>query len=260
MAPPTALLTIAERMEDLAHQYERAKDSRCVFTYAYAKMTRVLARELPGSGVRDPEWIVALAEAYSRRYMAGLTSYDRQTTPPGTWQQVFGILCRVRSSVLEDLVGGMAVHLIYDMPLALRDVGFAGDQHAVHIRDFERINAVLCRATDEIQATVVSRYCPALKWLDRLGRGYDELVTYHGIRVCRSVAWYNAMRLADPEAAEETLDYIGRHAVALVEQMTRPPLVSAQIFLRVARVTSSFFRRWPTRDDAGNRAVPSPAA
>jgi hypothetical protein len=248
VAPDERLLAIAKRLEAKAFEYERKKDSRCVFTYAYSLMTATLARELPRGGWNDREWVAGLAGVYSDRYIAGLDSYDQDTSPPGTWQQVLGMLVKERSSVLEDLVGIMAVHFLYDLPLALCDMKFTDQQLVYRLRDFDRINTVLCRVTDDIQHAVVQRYCPILHWLDVLGKTYDELLTYHGMRICRSMSWYNAIRLTDTHCSDETLENIGEEVVMLVKHMTKPPVLSLQLLLRASRLATSFFRRWPAAE------------
>jgi hypothetical protein len=49
------LAALAEQLDGLAARLEAERDSRCVFTYAYAFMTRRLAAELPTAGMTDPE-------------------------------------------------------------------------------------------------------------------------------------------------------------------------------------------------------------
>jgi hypothetical protein len=123
-SPEQRLGALQARLEELALDYERRKDSRCVFTYAYAYMTERLKEGLPSAGLADPDWIVDLAEVFGGLYVAAVTAWDedRERVPEG-WRAVFETICPKRTSPFEDLVFAMAAHIIRDLPHALIEVG-----------------------------------------------------------------------------------------------------------------------------------------
>ena len=117
------LLAIAERLDMHRWEFEQKKDSRCVFTYAYVLITQRIARQLPTAGYIEPRWIVELAEAFAKRYFEALEGSIAGSTVSPAWDVVFQAMARKRSSVLEDLIFSMTVHIVHDLPLALVEVG-----------------------------------------------------------------------------------------------------------------------------------------
>lgn len=246
------LLAIAERLDAYRWQFEQAKDSRCVFTYAYVLITLRIADDLPTAGYLDPSWVVELAEAFSDLYIKALdASSAGQSVSPG-WDAVFQAMRRKRSSVLEDLIFSMAVHIVHDLPLALRQVGTADAQRS-HIHDFHAVNTAMGEEIDEIKQCIARRYAPYIAWLDQLGHRYENLLTNYGLRVSRGLGWYNAARLLDPASENDALDSIDRSPSEFVAETLSPPMWSLRTLLRLGRFLVGFLRRWPKR----NLAPPS---
>jgi hypothetical protein len=228
------------RLDELALTYEARRDSRCVFTYAYALMTRRLKERLDDAGLTDPGWIVALAEEFGGLYISAVTAWDgdRDRVPPG-WRSVFGTICPKRTSPLEDLVFAMAAHIIRDLPHALIEVGLVDSTGNSHIADFHAINKIMGDTVDEMQSEISARYARYLGWLDRVGRAEDELLSNYGIRMSRGMAWYNATRLLDPASAQRAAESIDRSPGEFIGEIMRQPV------LRLFRLLVHSLRRWP---------------
>lgn len=241
----SGLQTLAERLDMSARRLERERDSRCVFTHAYALMTRRIADELPTSDVHDRDWVVALAHAFALRYETALSGWDTGAEIPAAWRAVFGTICARRTSVAEDLVFAMAAHIMRDLPHALVDVGRHDADGSSRVHDFHAVNAMMGNAVDEVQRETSARYGPYVRWLDRIGRRYDEILTDYGVRLSRGMAWYNAARLADPASAPAAAASIERSPAIFVDQVMNPPLRSIQFVLRLTRWLLAHFRRWP---------------
>jgi hypothetical protein len=227
-------------LEELALALEARKDSRCVFTYAYAFMTRRLKEALPTAGLADPEWIVALAETFGGLYVAAVTGWDedRERVPEG-WRSVFETICPKRTSPFEDLVFAMAGHIIRDLPHALVSVGLGDADGRSHVGDFHAINKIMGDTVDEMQSKIGERYAHYLRWLDRVGRAQDELLSNYGIHVSRSMAWYNATRMLDPASAKNAAASIEKSPGDFIREVMRQPL------LRLFRLLVHSLRRWP---------------
>lgn len=241
------MLAIAERLDALRWEFEQAKDSRCVFTYAYVLITLQIARELSSPAYREPAWIVGLAEAFSQRYFDALEASSRgQSVSPG-WDKVFRAMARKRSSVLEDLIFSMTVHIVHDLPLTLRQVGME-DADGSHIHDFHAVNAAMGEEIQPIERSISRRYAPYIAWLDRIDRREEDLLTNYGIRVSRGIAWYNGTRLADPSSEREALASIERAPCDFVDEVLDPPVYSLRTLLRLGRLIVGFLRRWPRRN------------
>jgi hypothetical protein len=243
----TSLENIAERLDSYARRYEHAKDSRCVFAFAYAGVTRRIGEELPQLQLADPEWIVALAEVFAGRFFRALDGQDAgaggEVVP--AWKVVFDTIRPTRTSVLEDFLLPCMVHIVHDLPLTLCDVRLADDHGRSHIHDFHAINNVLADSIVEIQGAIWRRYSPGTRWLDRFGKYYGQLLTSYGIHMARGLAWYNANRLLDPDSEEQARQAIQRSPAIFVNEVMHPPVWSVRIVLRLGRWIVGWFRVWP---------------
>jgi Family of unknown function (DUF5995) len=249
------LAAVAERLDARARELDERRDSRAVFTHAYALMTTQIAKELPTDPSFDPGWTVSLAEAFAARYFAALDAWDRGSGVPPAWDTVFRAICDRRTSVVEDLVFAMTAHIVRDLPHALLDVGLRDSSGRPHVHDFHAVNDVLGHEIQPIVNATSSRYGRYVKLLDRLGKPYDRIITNYGIRLSRGVAWYNAMRLEDAAEAADASDSIEKSPGVVVDQALDPPVWSLRILLRFVRWVLGFLRKWPQAGPA-RRAAP----
>jgi hypothetical protein len=237
----TRLRDLERRLARRARELEAQRDSRCVFTHAYSLMTRRIAEETPGAGV-DEVWITDLAEAFAERYFTALDADEASLSP--AWQRAFKAMRDKRTSVLEDLIFAMAVHIMHDLPLALGDLNPDGPEPE-HIFDFHAVNDMMASSIDLIQRVTTHRYAPYIGWLDQLGEHFDELLTNYGIRMSRGLAWYNAIRLADPRSSAATRESIEHSPRVLIADIVSPRVASVRLLFRVLRWVVSFLRVWP---------------
>lgn len=237
------LREIERELSERARRLERAHDSRCVFTHAYALMTRQIASELGRRTSVDAGWITQLAAAFASRYFTALDSDRAQL--PASWAYAFAVMADRRTSVLEDLVFAMAVHIIHDLPLALRDISGGGQLDSAHIDDFHAVNDMMGSSIELIVDATAKRYAPYVRWLDRLGGRYDNILTNYGIRLSRGLAWYNAVRLGDARASSSARVSIERSPIELIEDIARSPVPPVRVLLKILRWLVSFLRTWP---------------
>jgi hypothetical protein len=239
------LMTVAARLDAYRWRYEQAKDSRCVFAYAYVLLTTRIARELPKAGYLDPTWVVELAETFVGFYFEALDASAEGRPVSPAWDATFKAIDRKRSSVLEDLIFGITVHIVHDLPLGLRRVGLEGALGS-NVHDFHALNAAMAEEVDEITNCISRRYAPYIAWLDRLGYDYEDIVTSEGIMVSRGMAWYDAIRLGDPASEQDARDSIQRRPGAFIETVLNPPFRSLGTLLRICRFVVGLLRHWPT--------------
>ena len=246
------LEAVARALDGRARAFEDRKDGRCVFTHAYSLMTRRIAAELETSGLDDPGWVVDVAEAFAERYFYALESYERGgETPPG-WRAVFAAIIGRKTSVVEDLVFGVYAHIVRDLPHTLQEVGLVDADGRSRLHDHHVVTAIVGRTIDPIQEAVAERYGPYVGSLDRLARGQDEILTEYGIRLSRGMAWYNALRLDDARMREHAAAAVERSPQVFVEQVLRPPPLSARVVLRGFRWLAAHLRRWPEGSGASS--------
>jgi hypothetical protein len=236
---------LVSRMDDLRRRCERERDPRAVFTYVYSIMTTEVDRHLEAMSLFDPAWIVELAEAFAARYFAAVEAADTGRSPGRAWQAVFDAL-RTRSSVLEDTVFPMTVHIVHDLPLALLDVGLDGAVPGTRLHDYDQVNRVMERSIDVIRHRVTRRYSPGLRFLDKMESRYDLVLSAYGIRMSRGQAWYDALRLRDPTVSDAARSSLESRPVELVKCVRHRPDSLTGLALALLRRVVCLFRRWPT--------------
>ncbi len=253
--PSERVGAVAEQLESRARALEERKDSRCVFTSAYALMTRRIVDELRTAGLAEPEWVADVAEAFSARYFLALDAYDADGDVPPAWRAVFETLGSRQTSVVEDLVFGVYAHIVRDLPHTLVGCGLADREGRSRIRDHHIVTAIVGRAIDDIQDAVGTRYGPYIRPLDRIGKRHDEILTDYGIRLSRGMAWYNALRLADPASEHAAAASLERSPAVFVGHVMDPPFWSGRAALRALRWLASHLRRWPKQ----KAEIPAPS-
>jgi hypothetical protein len=244
--PAATLHALALRLAERTRQYERQRDSRCVFTYTYCLMTLTLERELPSSGCADHVWITQLAVGFAKRFFDALDQYDAHGTVTPAWHAVFEETCSRYTSVIEDLVLGLTAHIVADLPYALEDVGTVDSLGRSRVSDFHAMNDIIGKAMSPVRRQVGRRYARYVLWLDRIANGHGSVITNFGIRLARAVAWYNVVRLQSPETRTLAMESVQKGAIGFVNEVMRPPLVSFRMALRAIRVVLAFFRKWPS--------------
>lgn len=251
-------------------RYERRRDERAVFAYVYYNITLDLADRLedPKSGFDDPDWVADLALAFGGRFRAAMDALDTwleanasphaaalaslYSSVPTPWADVYRATTGGRSYVLEDLVYSMAAHISFDLPYAILEV----DHGLERMGDYHRMNEVLANRTEFIQEAVAVRYQRWLKDLDWLAGSFDEFYSNYGIRGARSVAWYNAMRLASPSAAEAA-GSISRSTGLLIQAVRNPSEWWMRLAIRAVRLLLPRRRTWPPAPDEPPARSPS---
>jgi Family of unknown function (DUF5995) len=247
-----AVVVLEARMDALAAllderriALEQRRDSRCVFTCAYVLITRRLARGLSTAGYEDPAWIVELAETFAGVYLTALDKSAAGEPVGDAWGCVFDAIDRRHSSVLEDLVFSMTAHIVHDLPHALDQLGATGALPA-RVHDFHVVNETMGAGITEIENTISRRYAPWVRQLDHLGRPYSRILSNYGIRMARGLAWYNAVRLADPSTRADALASTATSVRQFVDEVVHPPAWTMRTALRCGRFLVGLFRRWPT--------------
>ncbi|MFE0647175.1 DUF5995 family protein [Streptomyces sp. NPDC059534] len=262
--PAEKVTHVAELIADRVRQYDTAHDRRAAFAYTYYRLTTTLATGLDTGtpAFNDPPWVAELCETLASAYFSAMDSIDAwlagrpggsadEVRPgdlpdsiPQPWRDVFAASSVRRSYLLEDVIFSMMAHMSYDLPEALRRMATSTDDRS-HIADFHRMNDVLASCIDGIQDDLSSRYIGGLSSLDRLFTRSDELLTNYGIRVSRSLAWFNCDRLLDPDSTEEASRSIARSTAALISEIRSPGDRKLRVGLWILRRLIPDRRHWP---------------
>ncbi len=247
---------LAKRIRNYNDKYDVAHDARAIFAFMYYKMTEDIAEFIhsPEMAFDDPEWITSLAEDLAERYMEAMDNIDDwlengqqkeiYETVPRPWADAYLAIRDGRSYVVEDMVFLLMAHITHDIPLGLLKLKMEENGRS-HISDYHRLNEIAARKVNDVQNIVAKRYNRFLIFLDKLSGNYDEFLTNYGIRIARSVAWYNACRLRDPLSEKEARKSIERSNTSFINSIRNPDSVLLRISLRVVRILIPPRRRWP---------------
>jgi hypothetical protein len=229
------------KLRDARMEFERKRDSRAVFAMTYEIISKVIKEEFDPARFTDPDWVVQLAEKFADRYVSNVIVTQR---PGPAWCHVLEAILDRRSTVLEDMMFCLVAHIVYDLPLTLRDLGFDDGKSAGRLKDYHRVNEYMEIAIGDIQEQIAERYNPRLHWLDALGKNYDENLTNYGLRLGRAAAWYNALRLQDSATQKSTLASLDRSVLETIVKVRR------SVLAQIIRFIISVSRTWPRSSGA----------
>jgi hypothetical protein len=274
-ADPVERATALERrILGYVERYDAARDERAIFAFVYSLVLGNLAKVLAADGQRfdDRAWVATLAERFAERFFAamdaidhalGAAPRDREPTPeelyaaaPRPWAAVYLTIRNGGAYVYESFLFSMMAHLSHDLPLALVAAKLERDGGGSHVRDFHRMNVVLADETEALETALARRYNPLLPIFDRLAGRYGIFFSNYGIRMTRSIAWYNADRLLDPLSAADAQASIDRSTDAFVDFVRRPKERWLRVLLAISRFLLPRHHRWPKRR-AGSSSAPA---
>src|SRR5436305_520738 len=150
---------------------------------------------------------------------------------------------RKDSRAVFRLVFAMTAHIVRNLPHALLDVGLRDSSGRPHIHDFQTLNNVLGHEIQPIVDATSKRYGRFVRFLDRLGKPYDRIITNYGIPLSRGVAWYHGVRLESPDESTAAAASIEKGPKVVVDELLDPPVWSLRIALRFVRWLLGFFRK-----------------
>jgi hypothetical protein len=189
---------LEKRLRRLWRRYDRACDHRALFAIAYLRITQGLRRDLQRKHprwFRDRRWFTFVIAAFSNRYFAWSSAYDRGRAVPIAWRITFDEARRGNANGGQDVLLASNAHTQRDLPHVYAAMGLrARDGHS-HKHDHDGVNAVNTRVFDGLEDYYASHYDPFFNWIDMKPLPLDELGTQEMVKGWREGAWRNAERL-----------------------------------------------------------------
>jgi hypothetical protein len=162
----------------------RHKDLRGVFASAYAIVLAAVANAKRRGVFGDPTWVDEVVVDFADRYRVAVLAAARGQ-PTRCWGPALARSQGNGSVAIVALLHGMIAHIHYDLPHSLRT---CAPLDARRVADYDRLGAVICGATPEIQRVIVDAYAPELRGLHGVLRGADTWITNVVVRAWRSRA------------------------------------------------------------------------
>jgi hypothetical protein len=205
-ATDTDIEALLARMDDRLAEFRRDDDSRQVFLTVYRAMTETMHRSLRRDMFLDPAWSRDLTLRFAGLYFDADEAFVEGSGCPEPWDVAFRAAQADHILVLEHALLGINAHIVYDLPRAVADtlVAFGdtegeGDHASLLARrrfDFEVVNHLLARTTDQVQLLLAEHFTPTIRLLDRLAFRLDEYAAEAFLRYARTQGWHTAVAMA----------------------------------------------------------------
>ena len=257
------ILKLADRFGVYNKLYEANRDERAVCSLAFKLLHVELSETILKESTKfeDLPWVVALSENFAQKFFSAMDLIDSDlhsqnkthvksnsskiaTFEP--WLDVYQSICLERSYIFECLVFPLFAHIAHDLPISLAETGLE-ENSISRIGDYHKINDVLSKSINKVQEEIGQRYKGHIAFLDKLSNQFDELLTNYGMRVARSMAWYNAERILNPSTKNKTLIAIRVTPKKYIHSLRNPKMFLPLIVFNVLRLVFSTNKRWPKK-------------
>lgn len=213
-------------MSAIEQRFRAARDRRAIFLTAYLVITRALKQQVATGAFRDSDWVASYGTGFANLYRQALLDWERgaRDDVPKAWRIAFEVALAERALVIQDLLLGINAHINHDLALALVEAT-VDPRRDERYADHTAVNAVLQAATNTLQDRICLCYMPALKLLDVVGEGADELIASFSVAKAREEAWTSALALVNGRDEQErsgTRRSIDQRAAVLARLILAP--------------------------------------
>ncbi len=188
-----ALNSLVNEMKNRWQILDSQCDPNAVFALMYLYMTKGGLDTVQNQYYEDGDAMTNLILVFARRYSNAINSWmsgNRQVNGDLTqvWKDAFTYAASNYSSVAENMMQQMNVHINYDLGIAVYQANFS----ASHQRDYDRVNDLMASLATQISTALSQRYDP-----EGVGTGVCLLddVAVDVIIGWRSNAWLNGQLL-----------------------------------------------------------------
>ncbi len=200
--PPTSLDEVIARLGELVARFDARRDRLSIYATVYRRITRKVKATVEAGGFQDPEWMTHLDLHFATRYFRYLEVYDAGAFDelPRSWAYSFAAVQAGRTMVVQDIVLQIAPRVVYDLPIALVDVGMQGDLEK-KLHDYEKTYQLFTDELDDIQDMIARKYARLVAFEDALAGRLDEKISNLLYTNARREAWRDALAL-DAETSD----------------------------------------------------------
>lgn len=214
------------RMEALAEVWGPG-DRRSIFVRAYRTMTARMLTAIEAGEFDDGVWVELLLHRFADYYFDAVDAYENGAEDcPLIWRQAFDACRDEGLHPLRVLFLGINAHINYDLAFTLADVLDTWSEMDEATRsnrhlDHERVNDVITRTVDVVQAEVVEPVAPELGVVDRILGPVDEWAFSSLIAGWRRATWLDGVALVEssPESRPVVERRIERRALGMAEHV-----------------------------------------
>jgi hypothetical protein len=200
---PTTVGGVVARMEVI----EAALPERhgvATFTRVYRWTTEQVGAAIIAEEFEAPEDMTALDIAFADLFFDAVDAWATDQHPPAAWRPLFERCEDPAIAPLSFALAGVHAHINRDLAVALvRTSSGRLLEDSPQFRDFQRIDTVLDRTSDQIRDRILP---PALVAADAALGERDDAVMLRAIVTARRAAWEVAERLSRVAAVPALFD------------------------------------------------------
>lgn len=191
----------------------RRGDARGGFAAAYLVVTLAIAAALRRGEFGDPAWVTRVVLDFAGRYRGALWAAARGLAGPRCWAAALRPAPPGSIAAIVALLHAMIAHIHHDLAHSL---GACAPIDRGRAADYERLGAVICASTPDIQRELLAAYAPDLRGLHAALRGADTWLTVAVVRAWRARARAVAERMTGcPRRAAAWSRRLERESAAL---------------------------------------------
>jgi len=182
-------------------------DHNAIFSLVYLRVTQEYLRTIAAPFFDDTPFVNHEDTVFARYYFSAYDDWatgDIRDVPPA-WRIAFDAARAHRVSALGDLLLGINAHVQRDLPFVLYSIGLVAPDGSSRKPDHDRVNQILNRVTDPVEAEIARRFDPTIEYTN-LPTTLDDFTLFQLLVAWREAAWRNAELLAAaPTAAARQL-------------------------------------------------------
>jgi hypothetical protein len=187
---------VAATVDEVAVGLERVRHELPVtdgikwFAWLYSDVTTAIAEIYDGGGFEDPEFIGRMVVDFGNAFFAAV---ETGTPSSHAWQAVWDRRHDDRVAPVQFAIAGLNAHVGYELPNGLagqwRDAGLTPARSTPAHRDYELIDATIAKVEPVAKHYLLTG---AVKELDKVFAGADDIVATWSVMAAREAAWAHA--------------------------------------------------------------------
>jgi len=208
MPLPTNIDEVIQQLESIISTEVSEGSNLAYFPTLYKKVTKRIRKGIRDKEFDDSKRMERLDVIFASRYIEAYREFKAGQQPTTSWKLAFEAASNAKFLIMQHLLLGINAHINLDLGIAVSEtIGPDGNLSAIE-KDFNKINEILASMVAGVE-TDIGEVSPIFHWLEKVGKGKEDILVTFSINLARDGAWRFANRYhaaADKPAQIETRD------------------------------------------------------
>lgn len=188
---------VIQNLKEIINWSYQKKSQLGYFPALYLKVTQQVKEGIQEGLFDDGARMEKLDVDFAKRYLNALDAYRDDRPLTRSWGVTFEAAENSNMLILQHLLLGINAHINLDLGITTATIIPGADISSVE-NDFNRINEILSRLTNTVQAEI-DKLSPWIAVLDWIGGRKDEQFADFSLEVARKEAWRFAKNIVGSE-------------------------------------------------------------